>query len=1008
MRKKFPNLMGYNCTYREIRRLKNASAEEPMSLGEETAFEDGYVVPLHIEAMKVICRNELSEDLQMDTFAFVQPRRSIPLQKSWHRRPSIIMLGMDNLSRMTLRNNMPSLFENIKKQGWFEMQGYTRIGQNSLPNLMALLTGYSPDTWSNLQCKSNKHGCIDSLPLIWKRFQRKGYITAYGEGSSDISMFRMDKSGFVQGFLDFFARPFEKIPKTTDCVDRRMHIQFIHDYSEQFLKRHLNTKRSQFGFFWTNKVKQSNHEADNIAEPIWLDHFVRRKKQNLFSQSIVIFFSDKGPSGNAKGPDVLAETQPMLLIWLPPWFRVRHPEIVQALRINGKRLTSAYDLHLTLHHILELGERWPRAVRKLLDCPTCQTLLAPVPENRTCADAGISEKLCPCDRYQLLKPKDYKSVPLGKLLVKSINEYLYHQNLHEICSKLKMKSMESVHLRVDGNGTSGSTFRVVFTASPNNPQFSATTRFSHKHKNLEYINITAPLTTTLKTTTPTTTTPTPTTANSTTPTTTTDNTKTENTTTPTATSPSTSISTSTSSSYLNIMEDTNRDNIVSYTYDIERLANVMHLSRFAANQSFYRLTNHSLDENFNCGYKTISKTSQGRYQEDSINKVKEIHITNGDVLPANTEAIITSCKTTKGKVLQINPQTFVNLKNQTKSQISQKQRPNILLIGFNGMTQKMISSALKDINMERWFKLQKFRRIGENYTYNLMALASGYSPSSIANLESTGSVPFIWKQFKSEGYVTALGEDIAFIRDLTLDFEEQPVDYYLRPFLQGIAESVELRNNTPNIENLLTSNYVLDYCEELLTMYAKSTNPFFGLFWTKISTGEAKESNLVDYFKRFKQLGLFDNTIVIFFSDHVCRPFLNIWLPDWFREKYPRMIRNLAVNKNRLSSPHDIYLTLRHILELSKDSPQNLIVPSQIFGCPTCQSLFEEIPNNRNCQSASNSENYCECANYVKISTKDAHKLPLGKLLVESLNQYLHKNKLQNISTDVLQPSVDV
>lgn len=319
----------------------------------------------------------------------------------------------------------------------------------------------------------------------------------------------------------------------------------------------------------------------------------------------------------------------------------------------------------------------------------------------------------------------------------------------------------------------------------------------------------------------------------------------------------------------------------------------------------------------------------------------------------------------------------------------------------------MISSALKDINMERWFKLQKFRRIGENYTYNLMALASGYSPSSIANLESTGSVPFIWKQFKSEGYVTALGEDIAFIRDLTLDFEEQPVDYYLRPFLQGIAESVELRNNTPNIENLLTSNYVLDYCEELLTMYAKSTNPFFGLFWTKISTGEAKESNLVDYFKRFKQLGLFDNTIVIFFSDHVCRPFLNIWLPDWFREKYPRMIRNLAVNKNRLSSPHDIYLTLQHILELSKDSPQNLIVPSQIFGCPTCQSLFEEIPNNRNCQSASNSENYCECANYVKISTKDAHKLPLGKLLVESLNQYLHKNKLQNICEEFTLDSVE-
>lgn len=322
------------------------------------------------------------------------------------------------------------------------------------------------------------------------------------------------------------------------------------------------------------------------------------------------------------------------------------------------------------------------------------------------------------------------------------------------------------------------------------------------------------------------------------------------------------------------------------------------------------------------------------------------------------------------------------------------------------MTQKMFLSAFKEINMERWFKLQKFRRIGENYTYNLMALASGYSPNSIANLESTGSVPFIWKQYEREGYVTALGEDIAFIRDLTLDFKEQPVDYYLRPFLQGIADSVELRNNTPNIEKLLTSDYVLDYCEELLKMYANSSNQFFGLFWTKFSTGEAdrKENNLVDYFKRFEQLGIFDDTIVIFFSDHVCRPLLNIWLPDWFREKYSTMIRNLALNHNRLSSPHDIYLTLQHILELGKDSPQNL---SQIVGCPTCQSLFEEIPNNRNCQSASHGENYCECANYVKISAKDAHKLPLGKLLVESLNQYLHKKKLLNICEEFTLDSVE-
>ncbi|KAH8329054.1 hypothetical protein KR074_002665, partial [Drosophila pseudoananassae] len=381
-----------------------------------------------------------------------------------------------------------------------------------------------------------------------------------------------------------------------------------------------------------------------------------------------------------------------------------------------------------------------------------------------------------------------------------------------------------------------------------------------------------------------------------------------------------------------------------------------------------------------------------------------ITITNGAALPSNTEAIITSCRTSKGKVLQIDPQTFVNFKNQTKRQSFKKKRPNVLMIGFNGMTQTMFSSAFKEINLERWFKLQKFRRIGENYTYNLMALASGYSPSTITNLESTGSVPFIWKQYASEGYVTALGEDISFIRDLSLDFEKPPVDYYLRPFLQGIADSAELRNNTPSMEKLLTSDYVLDYVEKLLKMYANSSQPFFGLFWTNISTEKANENNFVDYFKRFEKLGLFKNTIVIFFSDHVCRPFVNIRLPDWFRKKYPTVIRNLAVNNNRLSSSHDIYLTLQHILELGKNSSQKL---SQIAGCPTCQSLFKEIPKNRTCQSASQNENYCECADYMKLSAEDADKLPLGMLLVDSLNEYLYQNKLLDFCEEFTLNSVD-
>ncbi|KAH8293227.1 hypothetical protein KR018_000529, partial [Drosophila ironensis] len=490
MKKKSPSLVGYNCTYRPIERIRNnASADGPIRLGKEVVFWNGYAVPRHIEAMQAACRSELHEDLQSDTFAFVQPRKIHAFKKPFHRRPSVIMFGMDNISRMNFRFNMPRVFKHLRTQGWFEMEGYTRLRPDTLSHLMALLTGYSPDAWENLRCTSGKFGCLKTLPLIWKRFQRKGYVTAYGEGVSNLSMFNIDRMGFFEKTVHFFTRSLDNFQKKDHCIDRRLNLQYFHDYLEQFVERHTDVPQSQFGFFWADRVEQNNVNAYSIMDAILMDHLARLKKLNLFAKSIVMLFSDKGAQEAGVKRDILEESQPMLFIWLPPWFRALHPEIVQALRINGKRLTTAYDLHLTLHHLLELGERWPQAVQKLIDCPTCQTLLAPVPENRTCADVGITEQHCPCDAYKPLKPHQIRQLPLGTLLVKSVNKFLYDHNLQEMCSKLTLKAVDSVLQRVDIRPSNTGTYRVVFTASPNDTKYSATTRLNYRRRVLEYINV---------------------------------------------------------------------------------------------------------------------------------------------------------------------------------------------------------------------------------------------------------------------------------------------------------------------------------------------------------------------------------------------------------------------------------------------------------------------------------------------------------------------------------------
>lgn len=457
-------------------------------MGKEVPFWDGYTVPRNVEGLKAVCRNGLAEDLQADTFAFVQPRRTFPLLISWHRRPSIIMIGMESVSRIGLRSNMPRLTKHLKIKGWFELEGYTSVGKSALDNLMAILTGHSPGTWANLKCDSRGVGCIKSLPLIWKRFKRRGYMTAYGEGMADFSMFDQDASEFFEQPLDYYARPFPKPRKQLDCIDRRLNIRYIFDFCEQYLQRHANSSQPLFGVFYGNSVSHDEPDADAIMEPVLLEHLQRLQKFGVLSQSIVILFSGKGP-GRTRNRDPLEESLPLLLIWLPPWFRVLHPELVQGLRINGKRLASAYDLHLTLQHLLELGERWPHPVDQLFDCPSCQTLLAPLPENRTCSDAGIGEPHCPCDTYKQLTMPQIQQLSLGKLLVSGINDFLHHRNLQQLCSNLTLKSVTKVLRRVDGKISNGTTYRVVFSAKPNNPKFSATTRYNHRRNLLEYQNV---------------------------------------------------------------------------------------------------------------------------------------------------------------------------------------------------------------------------------------------------------------------------------------------------------------------------------------------------------------------------------------------------------------------------------------------------------------------------------------------------------------------------------------
>lgn len=72
-----------------------------------------------------------------------------------------------------------------------------------------------------------------------------------------------------------------------------------------------------------------------------------------------------------------------------------------------------------------------------------------------------------------------------------------------------------------------------------------------------------------------------------------------------------------------------------------------------------------------------------------------------------------------------------------------------------------------------------------------MAILTGMKPVDSYNIckpwtkHGLDDCNFIWKSFSDNGYVTAFGEDVAFLNTFNYKrkgFHKQPTDYYMRPF----------------------------------------------------------------------------------------------------------------------------------------------------------------------------------------------------------------------------------
>ena len=165
------------------------------------------------------------------------------------------------------------------------------------------------------------------------------------------------------------------------------------------------------------------------------------------------------------------------------------------------------------------------------------------------------------------------------------------------------------------------------------------------------------------------------------------------------------------------------------------------------------------------------------------------------------------------------------------------------------------------------------------------------------------------------------------------------------------------------------------------------------------------DGDLHDFLSNGFKNNLFDNTAIFLYSDHGARfgdkrssnqryieerlPYVTLYLPDSFKKNYKEKYENFQKNKNILTSPFDIYATVRELtcLDSSDDIQRNL--PNNTN---RAISLFDRISEYRSCDDIGISEHFCSCVQPWEVIGK--HGVIVQKAIqfsVDSLNSLTEK-----------------
>lgn len=182
-------------------------------------------------------------------------------------------------------------------------------------------------------------------------------------------------------------------PGRRQCVGggRQLH-EVLMGYLEQWLALYAAAPRR-----WASINTMVAHEHFMLRLPALddaLSTFLERHAAGLLRDTVVMLLSDHGTHGiwyNDYEIGAAEHKLPVLYVLAPDWLMRERPAWQAALRANTRRMVTVRELY---HAMVQLAA-YPNTAS--LEAGAL-SILDPLPEHRTCAEAGVPEEFCACRR----------------------------------------------------------------------------------------------------------------------------------------------------------------------------------------------------------------------------------------------------------------------------------------------------------------------------------------------------------------------------------------------------------------------------------------------------------------------------------------------------------------------------------------------------------------------------------------------------------------------------------